>query len=116
MDLPLRGREHGDPARRPQRAARGETVALHLRAQPRRDRRRRRPRGVRRRPPRAGQELAGDQFLIRLPPASARIEAETAAQELALSFGSLTSCLSLSDIGSWTLMPLGGIGFSNHLV
>jgi hypothetical protein len=39
-----------------------------------------------------------------------------ADQELALSFGSLTSSLSLSDIGSWMLMPLGGIGFSNHLV
>jgi hypothetical protein len=36
-------------------------------------------------------------------------------QELALSFGALSNSLSLSDIGNWMSMPLGGIGLSNHL-
>jgi hypothetical protein len=34
--------------------------------------------------------------------------------EFGLSFGFFTSRLSSSDIGNWMLMPLGGIGLSNH--
>jgi hypothetical protein len=35
-------------------------------------------------------------------------------QEFGRSFGSLIARLRASDMGSWMLMLLGGIGFSNH--